>query len=190
MRTDHAALKWLLSFRNPERQIARWIQRLQEYEFEIEHRSGRKHNNADALSRCCCLVQHYCKHCDHQETKERLATLDQAPTTNDEKIEPKACTVSLTPAESASTIDMSQYSQIQQEQMQDPDLKPILEWKEKSEERPKWSAISSYSPTTKHYWSQWKRLKMNGILHRLWESPCGDRVVPQLVLPRKMRKEV
>ena len=130
VRTDHAALKWLLSFRNPEGQIARWIQRLQEYDFEIEHRSGLKHNNADALSRRPCLAQH-CKHCDRQETKERLATSDQAPTTNDEKIEPKACTVSLTPAESASTIDMSQYSQIKQEQMQDPDLKPILEWKEK-----------------------------------------------------------
>ena len=26
VRTDHAALKWLLSFRNPEGQTARWIQ--------------------------------------------------------------------------------------------------------------------------------------------------------------------
>ena len=154
MRSDHDALKWLLSFRNPEGQIAHWIQRLQEYDFEIEHRPGLKHNNADALYRrpCPCLAQH-CKHCDHQETKERLATLDRAPTTNDEKIEPKACTVSITPAQSASTIDMCQYSQIRQEQMQDPDLKPILEWEQKSDERPERSAVSSYSLTIKHYWS-------------------------------------
>ena len=77
VRIDHAALKWLLSFRNPEGQTARWIQRLQEYDFEIEHRSGLKHSNADALSRRPCLAQH-CKHCDRQETKERLATPDRA----------------------------------------------------------------------------------------------------------------
>ncbi|MBJ5695524.1 hypothetical protein JGG83_23010, partial [Salmonella enterica subsp. enterica serovar Derby] len=36
--TDHGALRWLMSFRNPEGQTARWIQRLQEYHFTIEHR--------------------------------------------------------------------------------------------------------------------------------------------------------
>jgi hypothetical protein len=35
VRSYHAALKWLLSFRNPEGKIAHWIQRLQEYDFEI-----------------------------------------------------------------------------------------------------------------------------------------------------------
>ncbi|GBN70607.1 hypothetical protein AVEN_61473-1, partial [Araneus ventricosus] len=34
----------------PEGQIARWIQRLQEYDFEIQHRKGTSHGNADALS--------------------------------------------------------------------------------------------------------------------------------------------
>ena len=38
VRTDHAALKWLLNSRNPEGQIARWIERLQHYNFQIEHR--------------------------------------------------------------------------------------------------------------------------------------------------------
>ena len=42
IRTDHAALKWLLNFKNPEGQVARWIQRLQEYDFEIQHRQGMK----------------------------------------------------------------------------------------------------------------------------------------------------
>ncbi|KAG5896052.1 hypothetical protein JTB14_011047 [Gonioctena quinquepunctata] len=49
LRTDHAALKWLLQFKNPEGQVARWIERLQEFDFEIEHRAGTSHKNADAL---------------------------------------------------------------------------------------------------------------------------------------------
>ncbi|GBO06588.1 Retrovirus-related Pol polyprotein from transposon 297, partial [Araneus ventricosus] len=46
LRTDHASLRWLLNFKEPEGQIARWIQRLQEYDFEIQHRKGTSHGNA------------------------------------------------------------------------------------------------------------------------------------------------
>ncbi|CAH8642613.1 unnamed protein product [Dicrocoelium dendriticum] len=51
VRTDHQALKWLQSFRDPEGQVARWQELLQEYNFECVHRPGRQHCNADALSR-------------------------------------------------------------------------------------------------------------------------------------------
>ena len=52
--TDHACLQWLLTFRCPEGQIARWLQKLQEYNFEVQHRAGKSHGNADALSRRPC----------------------------------------------------------------------------------------------------------------------------------------
>ncbi|GBM32997.1 Transposon Ty3-I Gag-Pol polyprotein [Araneus ventricosus] len=42
------------SYWEPEGQIARWIQRLQEYDFEIQNRKGTSHGNADALSRRPC----------------------------------------------------------------------------------------------------------------------------------------
>ena len=51
IRTDHAALRWLLNFKCPEGQIARWLQELQEYDLIVEHTRGVKHSNADALSR-------------------------------------------------------------------------------------------------------------------------------------------
>lgn len=41
IRTDHSALQWLTQFRNPEGQLARWIQKLQTYNFEIAHRPER-----------------------------------------------------------------------------------------------------------------------------------------------------
>ena len=51
--------------------------------------------------------------------------------------------------------------------------------------------MSSSSPTIKHSSSQSKSLKIiSGVLHWLWESPSSDLVVPQIVLLKKMRKEV
>lgn len=49
--TDHAALKWLQTYKNPKGRRARWIMDLQQYKFTIEHRSGKSNSNADALSR-------------------------------------------------------------------------------------------------------------------------------------------
>ena len=54
IRTDHGALTWLRNFKTPEGQIARWLEKLQDYQFTIVHRPGRQHNNADALSRFPC----------------------------------------------------------------------------------------------------------------------------------------
>ncbi|GFS93394.1 retrovirus-related Pol polyprotein from transposon 412 [Trichonephila clavipes] len=67
IRTDHVSLTWILNFKNPEGQIARWIQRLQEYDVEIRYRKGSAHGNADALSRRPCPEN--CKYCSIIEKK-------------------------------------------------------------------------------------------------------------------------
>ena len=58
LRTDHSSLKWLWNFKEPEGQVARWIQKLQEYTFTIIHRPEKKHANADTLSRRPCPQCH------------------------------------------------------------------------------------------------------------------------------------
>lgn len=51
VRSDHSSLQWLFSFKQPHGQLARWLEFLSQYTFQIEHRAGKKHTNADTLSR-------------------------------------------------------------------------------------------------------------------------------------------
>ena len=51
VRTDHSSLTWLLRFKEPQGQLARWIEELSQYNMILKHRPGRRHGNADALSR-------------------------------------------------------------------------------------------------------------------------------------------
>ncbi|KRY20902.1 Retrovirus-related Pol polyprotein from transposon 17.6 [Trichinella patagoniensis] len=54
VRTDHSCLRWLRNFKEPEGQVARWLESLAELDFEVKHQPGRLHGNADALSRTSC----------------------------------------------------------------------------------------------------------------------------------------
>ena len=55
LRTDHSSLVWLRSFKESEGQLARWLERLEEFQFEVVHRKGRAHCNTDALA---CIPGH------------------------------------------------------------------------------------------------------------------------------------
>lgn len=55
--TDHAALRWLMSHKDPSSRLTRMILQLQEYSMEIISRPGSANANADALSRSPALLQ-------------------------------------------------------------------------------------------------------------------------------------
>ncbi len=50
--TNHARLTWLRNFKEPEGVVARWITRLQPFDFKFVHRPDKDHSHADGLSRC------------------------------------------------------------------------------------------------------------------------------------------
>ncbi|GBM00489.1 Transposon Ty3-G Gag-Pol polyprotein, partial [Araneus ventricosus] len=167
--TDHASLRWLLNFREPEGQIARWIQRLQEYDFEIQHRKGTSHGNADALSRRPCKES--CKHCTNAEKKFGMET----------DISVKVLT----------TEDAWSSSEVQKARLEDPAIRPILERKLNSEDRPSWQEIAPESPATKRYWALWDSLHLkDGVLYRKWESDDESSCRWQLILPKSRIQEV
>ncbi|GBN55896.1 hypothetical protein AVEN_82674-1 [Araneus ventricosus] len=58
-------------------------------------------------------------------------------------------------------------SEIQKTQLEDPDIRQILEKKLKLEERPTRQEITPESPVTKRYWALWDSLHVkDGVLHR------------------------
>ncbi|GBN10046.1 Transposon Ty3-I Gag-Pol polyprotein [Araneus ventricosus] len=152
LRSDHASLRWLLNFREPEGQIARWIQRLQEYDFEIQNRKGTSHGNADALSRRPCKES--CKHCTNAEKKFGMET----------DISVKVLT----------TEDAWSSSEVQNAQLEDAAVRPILETKLNSEDRPSWQEITPESPAKKRYWALWDSLHLkDGVSYQTHDSASG-----------------
>jgi len=66
---------WLQNFKEPEGQLARWVEQLQEYHFEIVHRPGKQHTNADAMSRYPCVQCHRQEsQCTAREPDVQVAT--------------------------------------------------------------------------------------------------------------------
>jgi len=51
IRTDHAALSWLRRTAEPMPQLARWLTFIEQFDYEVIHREGRRHRNVDGLSR-------------------------------------------------------------------------------------------------------------------------------------------
>jgi RNase H-like domain found in reverse transcriptase/Reverse transcriptase (RNA-dependent DNA polymerase)/Integrase zinc binding domain/Integrase core domain/gag-polyprotein putative aspartyl protease len=169
IRTDHASLKWLLQFKNLEGQLARWMVRLQEYNFQIEHRSGRTHLNADGLSRRPCSRE--CKHCTKHEESDEVVPTGCHRT----RVEP----------------DVAQGSEGWETcQINDADLKVIIDWKKRGI-RPLWGEVSSMSVPVKSYWAQWDTLIFeNEVLKRVWESPDGKLKILQVIVPKSRISEV
>ena len=102
--TDHGSLTWLRNFKEPEGQLARWLERLQELDFEVVHRRGTVHGNADSLSRLPCRQ---CGRTSHDTTtRAEISTL----------------TLQLPPSQASDSL--------RQLQLADTTLAPLLQGKE------------------------------------------------------------
>ena len=162
LRTDHGALTWLMNFKEPEGQMARWLEKLQEFDFEIRHRRGRKHTNADALSRLPC------KQCGYQLENSTSQSMISA--------------ISLQVGKSSADLH--------QLQLDDPTIFPVLEAK-RSGAKPASDQIKQHSLHTNRLFSLWDQLVLKeDVLYRHFVSADDTQDRLQLVVPRSLQENV
>ena len=78
--------------------------------------------------------------------------------------------------------------ELREAQLQDPDIGPILEMKDKGWERPKYQKVSHLSMASKSYWHQWNRIEIQqGVLVRKFWSNDATSVWYQVLLPSSFK---
>ena len=177
LRTDHSSLSWLQSFKEPEGQLARWLEKLQEFHFRILHRPGKKHTNADAMSRRPC---------------DQCGRIDEDSFVPQSSVDPEEnsmATVSPIVMD-ASPVGDGTPAKLRQLQLDDSDIKFVLEAKE-SDTRPADDVVKAKSTEVRKLVQIWDQLVVaNGVLKRRFEDEEGQTEVCQWVVPKKQRKEI
>ncbi|CAC5415373.1 unnamed protein product [Mytilus coruscus] len=207
--TDNAAVSWLQSLKDPTGQVARWLQTLGTYNFKVTHRAGRKHTNADAMSR------NPCKSCKHQEDLNQAENFQarekQLNTLLHPSLKQMKPQISRTLKNRAnSRNDQSCYkeqqnaikdneallggwdlSEIRQQQLEDEDIGKIFAAFESGPQKPPWESISSGTSALKTLWGQWDRLEMHGgVLYRRFETNIGQAARKQMIVPKSRTQEL
>ncbi|CAB4041567.1 Hypothetical predicted protein, partial [Paramuricea clavata] len=184
-----------ISFKFPEGQLARWLQKIQQYDFHVEHRPGKEHLNADALSRRPCL-RNSCRNCDRMESKEQVSNEKERCPTHEETLEQinvvRRCSEG-TPENDLdyeNILESASLQDIAEAQRKDADIGPVIKWM-REDSRPGWSVVSPRSKVTKTYWAQWDSLCLkNNVLYRKWESSDGTDIRLQLVVPNSLKQPI
>jgi len=212
IRTDNGSLLWLMRFKNPIGQLARWLEELSQYDFQLIHRRGKIHVNADVLSRipdemAFCpfydkeieLKDLPCKGCKYCSRAQRnwasfeenvddvvpLSQIDETATDRNLEDMPfaKVRMVSL------SSNWVMNYSQEEMTELQeaDPDILPIITWL-KEDREPEEGEFFICSHTTKFYWDKKDQLILkDGLLHYRWVTLNSNCLL--IVIPHELRSE-
>ena len=213
-RVDHASLRWLLSFREPEGQVARWLQQIAVFDFQIEYRPGKQHGNSDALSRMPCGQcgsgvtddEDLASEDLRARAREMLKQLkeckknfksDESPIVAARRIVCCALAEDDEPSgdeepanESEVWLDGWTSEFLRQKQEEDDDIRPVLEAVREGT-KPAWQQCSEWSQASKAMWSHWELLRLHeDVLYKSWLSADGLPIKAQLVLPQCLKNDV
>ena len=168
-----------MNFTNSEGQMRRWLQVLSAYHFDILHRPGSQHKNADGLSRRPC---DQCQYCDQQDIKDQFEERGcpghsiRAMNLDDTKAGGLWC-------------DAWSVAQIMEWQAANTVISKVLSWVEAGR-KPPLKEIQRENAAIRIYWSLFEQLELkDGVLY--WKADAADRMVAsRLVAPQAACKHV
>ncbi|XP_046846581.1 uncharacterized protein LOC124440270 [Xenia sp. Carnegie-2017] len=164
-RTDHDALRWLTNFKEPNGQVARWLEKLAEFDFKVQSRPGKRHGNADSLSR----------RPNPSIEVHNVGNMELEIRTNSEK----AWCPTWTSAELRSL------------QLAEPTICYVLSKKEIHVDPLRKEELKGLSRAVHNLCSHWDVLEIrDGVLYRHYENDDGTTTEPLLVVPRCLVNDV
>ena len=195
VRTDNAAVSWMRNIKEPEGQMARWLERLGNFDLHISHRPGKRHTNADSLSRKPCTQ---CGRPDESSTDEVSDMLNEPPKQKSScesigmvttRRQGKDAMEPFRPAQG--WLDGWDPIQLRSAQESDPDIAPLVKALNEGQNRPKWQNISAGSVRLKTLWRQWDRLQViGGVMYRKWYEENSENYHWQCIVPNSKHREV
>ena len=209
VRTDHHSLTWLFRFRNPEGQLARWLEELSQFDFQIEHRPGVRHGNADALSRapeseCDCYHAgdnpdslpcrgcHYCLQRHHKWARFDEDVDDVVPLAV-RRIGTRRRGNRQSQAEPPTVNWLAQYStqELAEFQQADPVLKVLHVWNDDHDSFPSQEQVALEGPAIRKYWLLWDQIEQReGVLYYHWDRGPPETRAYRLIVPAALQEEV
>jgi len=213
VRTDHAALTYLMKTPEPIGQQGRWLDLLGEYDITIQHRPGRIHGNSDALSRRPCerADQSECRQCVRRSStpvgkSSTRQSIDvqraDMSTVDTDEVDLSSVESAVQPVgdnsnrvhviEAELGDDKSDTSicleDIRRAQSMDDNIRPVVDrWREGKP--PDHTDIRQYPEEARVLFMQWDSLLVqDDILYRRFHHPDGSTKFLQIVLPENLWK--
>ena len=192
IRTDHSSLIWLKNFKEPEGMIARWISMLDTYDFEIKHRRGAAHGNADALSRkprrpCKRPDCPYCREYQDHTVNAIIQTENSTPWYNTSNSETGQENQEEFQYIESNWLDQWTPSLLSELQRKDETISTVIKLVEQGGDKP---TVRSHNQELVTIMRQWDQLGLeNDLLYRKFYDNVG-KIVSQLVAPKAIRNEI
>ena len=167
-RTYHGSLRWLMNFKNPEGQVARWLEVLSSFDMAVEHRPGRLHGNADGLSRL--------PHDESIPTDKEVSSGSKQGCLQIDRL--------------VRAVQPSAAPNLEVLQAEDDELSVVRSWVENNR-KPDFREIAEGSYSLKSLWNQFPCLELRDrLLVRKRENVGGQTVTYQIIVPRNTRRYV
>jgi len=202
IRTDHAALSWLRRTAEPMPQLARWLTFIEQFDYEVIHRQGRRHGNADGLSRRPPVNKdksaemsplHWSKENGIPDVSVPSASAIRTRPSSEVEVEERRVNeervedgIVRVVRENEGGIDLLVEESLLKRQQDDPDVGVIVRHRLTKDEAPTLEELETESETTKKLATKWESLEVHGgLVYRRDRGPKdGEPGFLQMLLPR------